>query len=432
MRGKAKAAYGRLFADVGKRELRFLVGALVLAFIVRLVYLSITHDHALAGDEIEYHREGVLFADGHPFWSDTPYGIERPSAWKAPGYPAWVGVLYSVLGVSPARVMAVQTLLGPLNALLVWMLARRLAGPQTALLAAYAWAVYPPGFQYEQLLYSEGLATVSTSLLLLALWRQDAPRIRTAVVFGVLTGAALLLRPSAAFMLLPAAVFWLVVAGWRQSARLTVVAVACAVLVVVPWTIRNAIELDGFIPISVQDASIAGTFNPTSAALTDGDKFAWLPVADRDKDLFDPERPMAEKDLREELIRRGRAYIADHPTAVAESLYWNGRRLWDLRGPGKAKRDATFEGRNTRVATLAWVAWWIAFPLALLGLWRLRRNRPLVLSVVAFAVGLTLTYGFQGGTRYRAPAEPLTIVLAALGVLGGTRLSGPPSGATRT
>lgn len=226
------------------------------------------------------------------------------------------------------------------------------------------------------------------------------PRIRAAVAFGLLTGAALLLRPSAAFMLLAAAVFWLVASGWRQSARLMVVAVACAVMVVVPWTIRNAIELDGFIPISVQDASIAGTFNPTSAALTDGDKFAWLPVADRDRDLFDPRRPMEEKDLREELI--------------------------------KARRDAAFEGRSTRVATVAWVAWWVAFPLALLGLWRLRRNRAIVLSVAAFAVGLTLTYGFQGGTRYRAPAEPLAIVLAAVGVLGATRPSGPPPEAGRT
>lgn len=431
-------AAARDFRDeVGRRDLRLLAAALVLALVVRIVYWAFTNDHTLAGDEIEYHREGILWAEGHPFWSDAVYGIERPSAWKAPGYPAWVGVLYSVLGTEASRVMAVQTLLGPLNAFLVFLLARRLAGPLAGLVGAFAWAVYPPGFQYEQLLYSEGLAAVSTSVLLLALWRDGAAAttVRAAAAFGVVTGFALLLRPSAGFVFLAAAVFWLVLAGLRRATRLTVVAVGCAVLVVAPWTIRNAIELDGFIPISVQDAALAGTFNDTSANLPAPNTYAWLPVAERDRDLFDPENPMEEKDLRAELISRGRAYIADHPEALVESLWWNGRRLWDVRSPSLTQSDGVFEGRDRRVAKVAFFAYWLALPFALLGAWRLRtRSRAIAWSVAAFAVGLTLTYSFQAGTRYRAPAEPLIIALAAAGAasLVPGRRAGPtaaPGGA---
>lgn len=415
---RLRAAAGDFAADVGRRDLRLLAVALVLALIVRLAYWAVTNDHTLAGDEIEYHREGLLWADGHPFWSDAVYGIERPSAWKAPGYPAWIGVLYSVLGADAARVMLVQTLLGPLNAFLVYLLARRLAGPTAGLVGAFAWAVYPPGFQYEQLLYSEGLAAVGTSAVLLALWRTDqtSVAVRSAAVFGVVTGVTLLLRPSAGFVFLAALVFWALIAGLRRGAALTVVSVACAVLVVAPWTIRNAIQLDGFIPISVQDAALAGTFNDTSANLPAPNTWAWLPVAERDRDLFDPKNPMEEKDLRAELISRGRSYIVDHPTAPLESLWWNGRRLWDIRSPDLTQSDGVFEGRDRRVSKVAFFAYWLAMPFAVLGAWRLRRrSRAIAWSVVAFAVGLTLTYSFQAGTRYRAPAEPLIIALAAAG-----------------
>ncbi len=226
----------RFVADIGRRDLYLLLGALVCALAVRVAYWLVTRDHALAGDEIEYHREGLLWVAGHPFWSDAVYGVPRPSAWKAPGYPAWVGTIYTIFGASPSRLTAVQTLLGPLNAFFVFLLARRLAGQRAGLIGAYVWAVYPPAFQYEQLLYSEGLAAVTTSVLLLALWRRDGgvTPVRAAAGFGGLLGLAILLRPSAGFMLLPAAAFWLLTTGWRRTVSLSVVAAGCAVLVVSP------------------------------------------------------------------------------------------------------------------------------------------------------------------------------------------------------
>src|SRR5207249_27094 len=98
------------------REILTLAGAMVVALAIRLAYVAITHGHPLAGDEPEYDIQGRFAAIGHWFWSVTPYGVAHPSLWKAPGYPAWVGAWYHVFGAGHYdRVLAVQTLFGPVN-----------------------------------------------------------------------------------------------------------------------------------------------------------------------------------------------------------------------------------------------------------------------------------------------------------------------------
>ena len=103
-----------------------------------MVYVLVTWDHSLAGDEPEYHMQAAFLADGKWFWSDTPYGIPHPSAWKTPGYPLFVGILYAIGGKNPDAVMLLQVLvLGPLTITLTWLLGRRLFGAGSARRAAF-------------------------------------------------------------------------------------------------------------------------------------------------------------------------------------------------------------------------------------------------------------------------------------------------------
>jgi hypothetical protein len=70
--------------DASRRELLLLLGAMALGLAIRLVYVYVTRDHALAGDEPQYDAMGKLAAEGHWLWSTTPYGDPHPSAWKTP------------------------------------------------------------------------------------------------------------------------------------------------------------------------------------------------------------------------------------------------------------------------------------------------------------------------------------------------------------
>ncbi len=117
--------------------------AVVLGVGVRLAYILATRGHA-AGDEVEYDIEGRFLAAGRFLWTTTPYGIPHASTWKTPGYGAWVGSLYALLGRSPDRVFAVQAIvLAPLGIAATWALGRVLFAPLVGVLAALVVAVYP-------------------------------------------------------------------------------------------------------------------------------------------------------------------------------------------------------------------------------------------------------------------------------------------------
>lgn len=403
------------------RERWLLAGAIVVGLAVRIGYALATRHYPLAGDQVEYDAEGWLIAQGHPFWTRVPYGVLHAGAWKAPGYPAWVGLWYALLGHHPFAVRIAQVPLGAVTIALSWLLARRLFGSRVAAAAAFLVALYPLAWQYEELLYSESLATPLTIAVLLVIFTR-APSPRRAILCGVLVGVSSLIRPSSEFLLLGALVAWSVATGWRRGIGLTVVTAVVAVLVVAPWTVRNAIVLHGFVPISLQDAALYGTFN-AQAAHDPVWPYAWRPNPPEVANLLNPTHPLTDIEFRARLIHLGTSYISAHPGSLLEAFFWNGlSRLWDIRRRSRSLTEVRFEGRSRLVTNLGLDAYWVLLPLALIGLWRTRRRRMLVLGVLAMALGASIVFTTDSGTRYRAPLEPLIAVLACAGALGAQRL----------
>ncbi len=400
-----------------RRELVYLALAIALGLAVRVTYVLVTRHYRLAGDAVEYDVEGQLIAQGHLFWTAAPYGILHAGAWKAPGYPAWVGLWYAIFGHHPLAVRLLQVPLGALTIALSWLLARRLFGPRVATVAAFVVALYPLAWQYEELLYSESLATPMTLVALLLIFTRSPSR-RSAAWAGLVIGVLMLIRPSAEFLFLGALVAWWVTAGWRSAIGLTALTVLVAVLVIAPWTVRNAIVLHGFVPISLQDAALYGTFNATSAH-DPVFPYAWRREPPSAAALFDPHHPLPDVTLRAKLIHLGESYISAHPESVPAAFFWNGlSRLWDIRRRSRALAEVPFEGRSRLVTNLGLDAYVLLLPLALLGLWRARRRRSLVLGVLAIALGASIVFTVDAGTRYRATLEPLIAILACAGVLG--------------
>jgi 4-amino-4-deoxy-L-arabinose transferase-like glycosyltransferase len=400
-----------------RRELVLLAVAITLGLAVRVIYVIATRHYPLAGDAPEYDAEGVLIAHGHWFYTRLPYGILHAGAWKAPGYPAWVGLWYTLLGHHPTAVRFVQVPLGAVTIALTWVLARRLFGSRVALVAAFVVAVYPLAWQYEELLYPESLATPLT-LGVLILMLTGPLSVRRAIGLGLLTGITLYVRPTTEFVFLGVLVAWSLRAGWRRGFGLTAVAVVASVLVVAPWTIRNAIVMHGFVPISMQDAAIYGTFNPTSAN-NSAYPYAWEREPPNVANLFNPRHPLSDVTLRSKLIHTGLSYISAHPLSLPEAFFWNGlSRLWDIRRRSHSLAEVPFEGRSRLVTNLGLDIYDVLLPLALIGLWRARRRRWLTWGVLALALGASVVFTVDSGTRYRAPLEPLIVVLACAGALG--------------
>ena len=409
---KARASVGRLAGgEVGRRELVGLLVAVAVGLALRVAYVLATHDHTLAGDEPEYHLEGIRAADGRWFWTDRPFGIEHAGMWKSPGYPAFVGTVYSLFGVSVMKLLLLQTLvLGPLVIVLSWLLGRRLFDARVGLLAAFAAALYPHMWQWEGRLYAEALA-LPLGLVLLLLVLEREPTVRLAVAVGVVMAASLLVRPSAFFFLAGVAVAWWMAAGPKRGTLLLGLSVLVTVALIAPWTARNHRVADDFIPISMQDAAAYGTFND-DAANDPRSPYAWRVRTKREADLFDGP-PIPDAEFRAELQSRARDYVKEHPSSVPKAFFWNGlSRTWDIRRPAYAIDEVAFEGRNKTVSIVGIALYYVLLLAALVALWRLRARRTLVLPVLAMALAASIVFTTIAATRYRLPLEPMIVILA--------------------
>lgn len=412
-----------------RAQLTWFAAAIAVGVAVRVAYVLATRHDPLVGDQGEYDLEGRFIAAGRWFWTTTPFGHARATEWKAPLYPLWVGGWYSLVGVHAGVVRLVQAVaIGPLSIVLTGLLGLRLFGPRVALASAWVFALYPNAWQWEERLFSESLATPLTAAVLIAVLPERPLHRRRAIVVGLLLGVSLLLRPTAIMLVPCIALAWWMGARLRLGTAYLALTAVVAILCVAPWTIRNAVVSDGFIPISLQDMSAYGTFNSESAH-DPVYPYGWR-VSPR------PLRPFLTKvaphlsdfELRARLQREATDYIKAHPFSVVEAFYWNGlTRTWDIRSPARILDEVRSEGRTRAVAIAGVALYWVLLPLALYGLWLLRTRKRVLIPILALALSASVILATDAVTRYRAPLEPLIVVLACAGALARRSVSHEPN-----
>ena len=199
------------------------------------------------------HRgEGFTQGDG------PGYRHLQPASNYAPGLPLLAAGLYAVRGAADeeaARI--VLALLGSLAIPLAFLLGRRLGGLDAGLIAMLPVAIYPALLEYGGMLMTEPIATALLAGVLLCLLRacelrRPLPWIGT----GLLLGALALLRPEYS-ILIPLLPGLALIRLHRERGRFQrdllsgpALAIACACLVVLPWTVRNLVVFDRLVPIS--------------------------------------------------------------------------------------------------------------------------------------------------------------------------------------
>jgi 4-amino-4-deoxy-L-arabinose transferase-like glycosyltransferase len=233
--------------------------------------------------------------EGHGFTVGA--GATQPSSDYSPGLPLFVAGIYKVTGgVHERLARLVLALLGTLAVVFTYLIARRLAQPRVfsspegdqgrgvadgepipgravvaALIAAFVVAIYPATIEYTGMLMTEPLAaTLLAGAMLGIFWAGDggAPLWRWAVP-GLTLGALALVRPEylAIGFLLAVLIFlrerlW---EDWKRALLIAVVVVLGIVVVVAPWTVRNAFALNRFVSVSTGGGQVlySGTYLPS-------------------------------------------------------------------------------------------------------------------------------------------------------------------------
>ena len=398
------------------------------SLILRLAYVDATPGAPLRHDAVDYDVHARSIAVGEGFSEERAHG--RPTAFRPPGYPYFLAGVYRLAGVERAdlerRVRAARVanaVLGAVAVGLLGLVAAQLWGPLVAVIAAALGAVYVPFITVGGAVMSEALfAVVMLAALAAALQHRRSPhRYRYAVAAGLLAGLAILTRANALILLIP-----LAFAVWdgrprRSGAALgpPLALVLVALLTVAPWTVRNAVELDGFVPVSTQlGSALAGTYN--DQARSDRDNPAsWRHIkhVPAHADLWRAIRTIPEPDLERRLRARSLEYIAEHPLYVGEVAFWNTVRLADLSGRARSRATAATIGIERRWADRGVVCFWLFAALALAAAFTARaRGAPRFLWAMPALMIASVVFLVAETPRYRTPVDPFVVLLAALAV----------------
>jgi len=369
------------------------------------------------GDAADYAR----LADGLSTGVGYVDGLGRPTAWRPPGYPAFLATVHTV-APGPTALAVVQAGVGAAVVAVTWAVARVL-GPIAALVAAGLVAVDVVQIALASRTLSEGLFTL-LSLGVVALSLGLARDLRTgavpwgaAVATGALAGAAVLTR--GLFVAYPLALAAGLVAlgarggALRRGALVAAVMLAAYGAVLLPWTARNARAMGAPVPVATQGGFTlyASWFPPGGTGFgilpTDAVTAGAVGLSEVEQNAYFTERAIDGV-----LADPGRV-----PRLLAlKLLYFFVPLDWEvLPRPGVVNPSYLF--------VLVWTALALGLARGRLGL---VEHWPLWLPIF-YSVAMALV--FYGSPRIRAPVEPLLAAAAAVGLVEWARTRGRRSAA---
>jgi 4-amino-4-deoxy-L-arabinose transferase-like glycosyltransferase len=408
---------------------------LVLALVARIVAVIATPGYIPRHDDRDYDRLACWISDHEAPPARVPPipdatscaqpGRSGPlTAYRPPLWPMALGGAYAVADAfglprwTAGRVL--QAVIGTIVVALTGAIAARLWGATVGLLAMALGAVFLPLVLDGATLISEPLYVAFELGAVLAVLehRRRPGGVGWAVAAGALVGLAALTRSSGALLAVPLIV---AIAARPRPRRFLGVAVfaAAVLLVVAPWTIRNAVVLGAFVPVSTEAGpTLLGTYNAT-ARDPPGCIGCWILLSDTAGEMRLARRLRALTEV--ERDRESRALAARfafrHPGYILQVAWENSLRLLELGGAQRARFTATTIDVPPGAAVVGAWQLWLVLALAALGAaaGALRRVPPGLLALVAF-LWLTTALVQSETPRFRAAIDPFLLMLAALGL----------------
>ena len=389
-------------------------GLLLLALVVRLVYLAHSEDNPFFSAPV---------VDAYSYVAQAQQLVEVSSVgdkpfWQPPLYPYFLALTYAVSGDLFWTPRFIQFLLGAVSCALIFGIGRQVFGTRVGLLAGGMACLYGPSIYFEGELLPTALAVFLNLLLLFVLLQPDRGW-GQALTSGLIQGLAIVAVPNAV-VLAPCACLWY----WKRAERTVrsklvwcLLFAAAASSVVGTVTARNWAVSGEFIPLSWN-----GGVNFYLGNHPEYDRLVEIRPGPEWEALM--EQPMAAGQVgyaerSAYFYRQAGAWIASAPKDFVWLLGYKAFLL--ARGEEIKRNQDVYFARTYSwlMSVLLWKTHHFAFPFGLLGplaavglvlAWRHRPQAGLLL-ICTGAYSASLLLFFITG-RYRLPLVPLLLLFA--------------------
>lgn len=392
-----------------------ILGVLVAAVFSFLIYPRIASS---AGAGLDPDGHGALGWGLYKLHTLAFYPNTEPTVTRGPLYPMAVAAILELTPKAwPFNMQLVQDLWCGITCALVFEIGRRLFGSRTGLIAGILCAVYPLLVWYTPRIWIETMTILLfTAFGLAGLYFMERPSLQRGALLGLLIGALCLSKETFVPFVFVTPLYLLI---FRRQAGLLPIAVIplIAVLVVLPWTIRNWNLTRHIIPVHGQlgfNIRIGDLY--TAHAWETGYNFVpnWERGTAEAAAIFQASRAegdpgwQAEMKVNEAMLNTGLQTYAAHPFFVVKKMFVNSIGFWTL----SESRTKSIISGLTQIPLLA------GFAIAMFRLMRSRRITP----VLAWPLVISLIYylshlPFLGLIRYSAVIIPLMLVYAVGGCI---------------
>jgi 4-amino-4-deoxy-L-arabinose transferase-like glycosyltransferase len=395
------ASDGEAVPGDGDRTARRLALLTTFALLVRLAFLVLEPATHPVGDERTWTDWARNLASPRVHYS--PFQIHL--IFYPPVYPYFLAALYGASGTFEAA-RWVQAAAGALLVPAVGLAGMRAFSSRVGLWAAAVAALYPELVWFSVHFWSETVFMVLLWWGIERLLAADRGRgIGRAVAAGVLWGAAILTRETVLYFV-PLAAAWLATRGGGRARGRAAAFLACALLVVAPWTYRNYVQFHAFVPVST-----AGGQNlfQGNALIPRDVTYEMVDAVQGRVEQYHYATKMALRAIRDR-----------QPWWIFEKVRDEMPRLWEadslvLVHIKRGAYGAVAPGAAVAVALVVLAPYLAVLALFALGLVRLRPARPVVLLVGFLGYYNLIHVVTHGFARYRLPIMPVVFLIAGLG-----------------
>ncbi|HEU5374997.1 MAG TPA: glycosyltransferase family 39 protein [Ktedonobacteraceae bacterium] len=392
------------------------IGVFCCALLVRIIYnITVAKGYITEYDANFYNNIAIHLNTEHCYCLQS----HIPDVSRAPAWPFIIAAIYAVTGIHNFYARFFLCFLGSGTCVLTYLFARDIFNKKIGLIVGIIAALYPGIFIYDGWLYSESVYTFFSLGFAYSLFRfQRTPRPGWIISCGLSLGCASLTRPNGVSLLILVLV-WAVfmlrtrLLSWPQIGRaaLAITFLTCAL--VLPWTFRNYLTAHKFILVATGGGLVlAGSYNNAAVNPPDGNyPGMWQSSARIRPPLTD----------RSDAGETAYAYhwIEAH---LGEMPYLFSQHFINMWRPYTSEEGLPVREFPTRLSSrLVWIlmntAPALIIFLAACGLIVTMRSKWKELLIPYLLIGLTiiLCIALYGSSRFRAPIEPLLVLLA-----GGT------------